>query len=653
MAGPEHKQAAHDTASSDPYDDWSPSGSVDAAPASVIELRHEAGLTAGHTLELHPGTFRLGPRHSDEGGLVIGAPEAASFDLTIDGDGRARLIAGDELVAVEGIIVDRPVHLDDGDVIQLTTDHFVVRSLKPRRPRRPSPTITPRTVQTPTLSSMSGWLWFFGLLALVGFILGFIRTPLFGLGLIGVGGIIATIAYRTSRHDRARRDHATQLANARSMFFNEIVEARKASAEALRSEANTPATVVRRAAEVTATKGSRLHATVASGDRSWTPPVVCHRDSGWDHEEVVQELAFLPAVPYTIDLDRGPIAIVGPRQAILAVARHLATTALVASPRGSGVSVETSIPADWRWIAPTSNPSLRILDDVSGDWEPRTVVLGESLADLVALGEGARLRHVIEIDPSGRATIHDADGTSGAGFTPHGITEEQARHVQTLAFGSDHIIDLTVSPASMGLERSEHDLLDSDRLLVTGPNRSRNKDVLATAALRQAARHPDRSIFILDRGDRALIRLAQLDACRRYVTIDQVAKVEYMVTEMEAIDEQASEERSLLLAPDLWEATAFYRNSGHSALADRIGRLVQRMEELPMAASAPGLERVPRDSFLVWINITNDGAEIEVDDRDGLTPATTEVLDIADLPGADLTGSVARLSTPLNQEDPS
>lgn len=616
----------------------------------VVELRHDAGLTAGHTLGLRPGTFRLGPRRSSEGGLVTGAPEAVSFDLIIDQEGNTTLKAGREPVAVEGVVVDRPVQVKDGDVIQLTTDQFVLRSLTPKPRRRSNTVVTPRTVAEPRLPSMAGWLWLAVAIALFGLILGFARPSFFGLILIGLGGIVGILIIRSRRHDRARREHTTQLLNARSLFFHEIVDSRKSAAESLRFEANTPATVARRAAEPRQSPGSRLHATVASGDRSWDPPVVCHRDPGWDHQEVVDELSFLPAIPFTIDLDAGPIALVGQRRATLAMARHIATTALIASPKDSGVSVSTAVPADWRWLPLAMTPTLYILDLVDGPREARTLVVAPSTE---ALGDTTVFTHVVEVHEDGRASIRQPDGLGGEGFIPHGITEKQAAQIHRLVIGPETIIDLRNEQAVVDLLQTDHDVLDADRLLVTGPDRSRTESVLATAALRQAARYPDRSIFILDRGDRALIRLAQLKACNRYVAIDQIDNVNFMMGELEKIEREPLDHRVLFLAPGLWEATAFYRNSGRADLADRIDRVVDQMEVVPLAASSKSLDHVPRSSFLVWVNTDGpDLAEVHVNTSDDIDALDSHIIDLTTLPGVDMTASVARLTTSFDEETP-
>lgn len=617
----------------------------------VVELLHNAGLTAGHTLELRPGTFRLGPRRSDEGGLVAGTPEAVSFDLTVADDGGVTLTPGSEPVAVEGVAVERSARLDDGDMIQLTTDHFVLRSPAGPHQSRPPANITPRTVPAPHLPSMAFWLWLFGLIALFGIVVGFIRTGFFGLVLIGVGGIIATIAIRTRRRERAREEQSVQLANAKSLFFNEIVDSRKAAAEVLRTGASSPAAIARFAATSPPPPGSRLHVTVASGDRAWSPPVVCFRDPGWDYQGIVDDLSFLPAIPYTVDLDSSALALVGPRSATLAVARHLVTSALLNSASDAGVSVTTVVPADWRWIAPASVSELRILDGVAGEIGPRTVVIASSLDELRANANvedpALVFPHIMQIDDHGRASIIDETGI-GAGFVPHGITDRHARRLSAMMRDDGPIIDLR-QPTVDALVDADHHLLDADRVLVAGRDRDRNKHVLATTALRQAVRHPDRSIFILDRGDRALIRLKQLDACRRYVTIDQIADVESVLDELDLIAARADDERVLLLAPDLWDTTAFYRNIGRSDLAGRIDALISQMELLPVAASTLDREQAPPGTFLVWVNTKDDDVADVEHTLDGQPDGSTQ-LDLRDLPGADLTGSVARLAMPTSEE---
>ncbi len=187
------------------------------------------------------------------------------------------------------------------------------------------------------------------------------------------------------------------------------------------------------------------------------------------------------------------------------------------------------------------------------------------------------------------------------------------------------------------------DVFDTDRLLVTGTNRSKNRNVLATAALQQAGIHPGRALFVLDRGDRSLIRLAQLESCARYVTIDQVDGVDQLIWDLAAATADPDSEPGLLLAPDLWSTIAFYRATGHEHLADRIDAVVAKMQRVPLAVSSTTPAEAPTASFLVWIETTDDLAEVR-------QPGGSGVLDIRYLPGIDLTGSVARLKNTPTQE---
>ncbi len=649
----------------------------------VTKLRHEAGLTAGQTLPLSSGRFRFGPLRSNEGGLVSGTPEVVSFDLSIQDDGSALLSAGREPVAVEGVIIDGPVALEDGDVVQLTTDHFVLETAASTNGRRHHQTVEPRPIHRMASPSMTKWLALFGTITLLGAAAGVVDGRLFGFALLGLAGIVATLMVRSRRRQLASEAHRVAVDNARSLFFSEIVAARKNAAEKLRLATNTPATIARRADDRSSSpsQGQHVLATIASGDRGWEPPVVVHRDPGWDHTAIVEELSFLPAIPFTVDLDVGPLAVVGPRPATLAVARHLVTTTMCVE--GGGATISTDVPADWRWLHAAERSSIRVLDHVGGDLGPRTVVLADSIESLRtrfavdntdpvdiahdATDDGRRVHlshvdfsHVMVIDDEGRATITTADGGGGSGFVPHGITAHHADDVQQLLAEPKHAIELgdegdildpvrtdqrcLVEPTVDRSAMLDLAVFDTDRLLVTGTNHSKNRDVLATAAIRQAGMHPGRALYILDRGDRALIRLAQLESCASYVTIDQVDGVDQLIWDLAAATADPDSESGLLLAPDLWTTIAFYRATGHEHLADRIDAVVAKMQQVPLAASSTMLAESPSASFLVWIETSIEDL-VEVRQRGG-----NGVLDMRDLPGIDLTGSVARLKNTPTQE---
>lgn len=620
-----------------------------------VELRHEAGLTAGQTLPLRPGRFRFGPLRSNHGGLVTGTPEIVSFELEIDDQGDTVLAAGREPVAVEGIVIDRPVTLDQGDVVQLTTDHFVLEAPGAGGRRRPTRSIEPRHVPEVEPARMTGWLLASALVIVVGLLLTLVNPRLVGISLFGLAGLIATLLVRSRRADQAQQARSVAVANARSLVFNEVLDARKAAADALRAEAPTPATVARQARHGHARSNERLLVTIASGDRAWEPPVVVRRSPGWDYRSIVDELSFLPAIPFTVELDDGPIAIVGPRSATLAVARHIVTTAMTVSGPGVGAVIETEVPADWRWLIDRRPASVRILDHVAGPLGPRTVVLLDEVDDLERVGLARNLfQAMMIIDESGRATISSGN-EGGTGFVPHGITDQHARDLQQLLASDDEIdvhdlvplAEVEVAEPDFVVDRSnvfDLEVFDTDRLLVTGPDRLRNKNVLATAALRQAGLHPNRTLYILDRGDRALIRLAQLDTCVRYVTLDQLDRVAQVINELDQLTRSEPAEPVLLLAPDLWHTISFYRASGAGRLADRIDEVIAKMEIVPVAASATSADALPSASFLVWID-TSVGETAHV-----RRPTDSGVIDLDSLPGIDLTGSVARFTTLPKQE---
>jgi hypothetical protein len=275
------------------------------------------------------------------------------------------------------------------------------------------------------------------------------------------------------------------------------------------------------------------------------------------------------------------------------------------------------------------------------------------------------------IDDDGHASISsDSDG-NGTGFVPHGITDRHARDLRQLISEPDDVIDLrdandrtlavfsqprvgtfapssddTMPPATTA-DRSDllsEAALDTTRLLVTGIDRSKNKNLLATAALRQAANHADHTLYVLDRGDRALIRLAQLDTCARYVPLDQIDEVGALFDELDALTADDTHPRCLLLAPDLWDTVDFYRSSDNRLLADQIDRVVSKMAEVPIAASSSEVHSAPRQSFLVWVETTDDDvAEVRGHDNSGR-------IDLVTLPGVDLTGSIAKLALIAKRE---
>jgi hypothetical protein len=610
---------------------------------AVVELRHVAGLTAGQALPLSVGRFRFGPLRSDEGGLVAGTPDVVSFDLTVHDDGEIVLDVGAEPVAVEGVIIDRPISLSDGDIVQLSTDHFAVEAGQLLSSEARIDSIEPRTIAPLSQSTMTGWFLLFAAITALGAALAFTNLGLLGIALLGAAGIVGTLLARNRRNDRAASSHSDAVDDARFALFADIVDQRKAAARAIRSHARTPAAIAEEARSRSRPPGNQSSVTIASGDQPWEPPVQVRRSPGWDHRSVVDELSFLPAIPYSVDLDTGAVAIVGPRAATLAVARHIVTSAMYVTGPHAGADIETAEAADWRWLRDQPRSAVRILDHVQGDVGPRTIVLCADTHELVANGfDIESFTHLMEIDEAGTAEITTTDGT-GTGFVPHGITETHACELQDLLLGPLPSADVPASPSDAA-ELLDLTLFDTERLLVTGPSLSRNRDVLATAALQQTRFHPDRTLYILDRGDRALIRLAQLENCARYTTIDQIEAVEQMVDELEALIEHAVTPSSLLLAPDLWATVDFYRVTDHHGLADRIDHLVTKMQILPVATSTPATTPDDSASFLVWIE--TGGTEL----ADVRRPANGGVIDLDALPGSDLTGSVARLTT-LHQED--
>ena len=119
-----------------------------------------------------------------------------------------------------------------------------------------------------------------------------------------------------------------------------------------------------------------------------------------------------------------------------------------------------------------------------------------------------------------------------------------------------------------------------------------------------------------------------------------------MVNELIELHESAGGD-VLLVAPDLCDAIAFYRNSGQRGLADRLDALVERMRLLPIASSSQSVVEAPEAAFLVWIDSSTTPMTASVRTTSGATEQ--QFIDPSQLPGIDLTGSVARLAAPIGE----
>ncbi len=440
---------------------------------------------------------------------------------------------------------------------------------------------------------------------------------------------------------------------------------------------------------------------IASGDLSWSPQIEGEGVSGWDHQAILAINDFLAAVPFTIDIGRDTIGIVAPRRAALASARHLLTAARTLGGDNLQITVVASDDraVDWRWLDPKSGTTategefeIRLFDGVApAQTQPGSVVLAEAAEELVIPCD-----IVLIINDDGTAAAVMGPDQRASGLVPHGITESHAESVEKAiltrdsgeptsrdefanaepfvkglgailiepiaasetAGDDDSVIDLRPIPAApatsapaapsiidLTLVPSSYAFLN-ERLMVVGEPSTQVTALIASAALEQAAMYPSRSIFVLDRGDRSLIRLAQIPTCRQYAAIDDIDAATRLIQQLEDHVTGHADDPALVLVADIGRALTFYALAGRSDLAERLETLLHASTSVNAAAStAPNTQDQPvlADRFLVWIHPSTDdhGPEgLRMTDPDG-----EHRLDDSLIPGRDMTGRVAALKS--------
>ncbi len=644
---------------------------------SGVQLRHEAGLTAGLIMPLGTGSFQFGPQHTASEGLGSGEPEATSFQLTVEGADRIFAARGDEPLAVEGTPVLDRVQVRPGEVLQLATDHFMVDSTASTKDTSP-----PTQLRVPPLPKVNDageqrWGLLLGLVAVIGLAL---VLALAGVGIVRLAivvvlglSIVAVARYLLSkRADEKRRE---QRAIVTESFTTDLRAARSAAARELRHAHPGPAGV----SDLAAGRRSLVGAfdgqvSIASGDLGWQPRIDDGATAGWNHDAIVTQHDFLPAVPFTVDIDHDTIGIVGNRRSVLAVARHLLTATMVQADRSElriTISAADDRQADWAWLdgfcsAGRWTHEINVFDGVvpprSG---PGFVILAEADDELV-VDCGTTL--IVRDDGVAMAETQSGSAT---GLVPHGITETHAQSIvaalaevtqKDAAIGDtppvvvppdDHapIAPLTEMPADaptidLTPERRASAGV-AQRLMVVGEPGEDVVSLVASAVLDHASEHPDRPMFVLDRGDRSLIRLAQLPSCHGYAAIDDVPAATEMMERLEEFVASGREIPALLVVSDLGRALEFYRRAG---LADPLGRLESLLDQrsrlvCATASTRPGTEGleqlVHRFPVFVFASADDQGAAEGLLVLDSSGEHRVHDFSVA---GLDLTDKVARMT---------
>jgi len=682
-----------------------------AAEAPLVRLRHEAGLTAGRAMPLGSGAFQFGPLRTETDGLGAGEPEVVSFELVVEAPDRTSVLRGTEPVAVDGVLVTGAVAVKPGEVIQLSTDHFTVERLAVTSDQAdPVRTASPDTaeakirvssVRPPSVPDRRKLIQLFGLTVIFGVALGFLNPWLFALIAVGVLGLGFTMLRRHRRRAAATRDRKTDEAKAATHLGAELQRARTTASQELRARLPGPADITDLVTSPKlATSAFDGQLAVASGDLGWEPPIEDRGNPGWDYEAVVRRHDFLAAVPFAIDVYSGPVGIVGPRHAALASARHIVSAAMALNhPDQLSVELITNPENrdDWVWLdgAPHLRPSgqestefaLRLFDGGPGNRQAsNAVIVAESIDELEA-----ECTTLLVIRSNGTAFAHLGEGVTATGLVPHGVTvKHAARLVSAMAENTDQlgmvsndhptpdhttqddvVIDLRETPGEAVLDLRliptapdssapqqprlpETDMLPTSylfrasRYFVVGTPGPEVTAFVAAAAIRQATTHPNRPIYVLDRGDRALIRLAQLPSCRQYVAIDDLPAVRRLLDDIEEfMASQGSEETPpLLVAADLQYVLDFYRRCGQPTLVSRLQNVLRASSAVNLASSLPsdhseGLERLTdEDMAVIYPPGKNPvpGEGVRMIDSKG-----QHQVDDSAMPSRDMTDSVAQI----------
>lgn len=399
---------------------------------SEIEFRQIAGLTAGETMNLAPGSYDFGSDDSN----------AATFSLEIGADcSTIFVVPGESGVFLDVDLITERTPLN-GRTINAGSARFRVGTPRPvSRDRRSVIAGGAPQIEIPTISAefptgapqqLSGLI------------------PKPDLRPSTLGGFL----------NRSRRDVSpsgrssgslSQLANPNHLI-DRLLVVRAQLAEQHREQHPDPEEIARRARIGPKLAWHRRsdhwhfgQVSIATADIAWQPRLD-DRNSLSDYQrDLVRTLGILPSVPVTADLRVGPLGIVGPRAAALACARHVLTyLATLSSPDHLTISVladdDRKQSWDWAHKLPHTNRSaisatpLLVIDGVE---QLNDNGFGMALTEpggvgSILLADDTRslpstCATVLILDKSGTAEVlHHRNGLSVSGATPHGISTRLA-----------------------------------------------------------------------------------------------------------------------------------------------------------------------------------------------------------------------------------
>ncbi len=316
----------------------------------LVDLHHIAGLTAGSSIELRPGTYHFGPTdHAVDAsvGLARHHAEALPFTLTMTADGRVQFAAPkaldrshDDAIAFEAESV-----CVDGEPVRFAPDvRGAIIDAGPSRFRVTGGAID-HAFDAPIAVPDRG------------FTDGADAPDWRGCGPSSADGVQGHpfLAELTDRILRARRAHLTE------QWYHHIdhIDLRTASHPYF-------ATVA-----------------IAAGDTTWRPRFDDPSRIAGAIASAIAPCRKLPSAPLVADLRQGSLAIIGRRSQRLAVARRLLLTLASSSSVDDleiAVMANPEHASDWNWVDPLPHAACR-----SASAAPVLVLDGTDQLDLLDL----------------------------------------------------------------------------------------------------------------------------------------------------------------------------------------------------------------------------------------------------------------------------
>ncbi len=352
-----------------PQDASTPTSEAPATPEEApLELCQIAGAGAGQRVLLTPGTYDIGPLTSPAGMPGSSDPRMVPFRLQVDEDLSVTLLTLDKPVSVDGRRLKEGLRMRGG-VIDAEAARFSISS-----PAELGKAATPTTEQINA------------------------ALPSAKIPVSEIRG--ASIDQKARRRNKRNKGAADYPELTRAVLSS---RARTIRRERMLNP-NACELLVRAKAgrqymwNIDPSDPQFATATLAYGEKTWTPPYDRPDKIRDEAAYAVHQYLETPSVPLTTNLTDGGLAIIGPREMTLSVARHLAIcTAILTSPQHLELAIVAGMDAsaDWAWCErlPHALPSegqalpLLIIDGIDqiGANELRSLLSGDSPVGAVVI----------------------------------------------------------------------------------------------------------------------------------------------------------------------------------------------------------------------------------------------------------------------------